>query len=135
MDDASRDPVITEDEIRELQFSAGDVAEIEQTVLSFVDTRHTRKVAMVVGNTINTLKERDGPRWGNLPDIYCAYLIRCLVFRGELVDTAICFVCAIAKLSDRLSHECAHVYLVLHLVYCGVPLDNHHFRAGQRVDD
>lgn len=34
MDDASRDPVITEDEIRELQFSAGDVAEIEQTVLS-----------------------------------------------------------------------------------------------------
>lgn len=64
MDDASRDPVITEDEIRELQFSAGDVAEIEQTVLSFVDTRHTRKVAMVVGNTINTLKERDGPRWG-----------------------------------------------------------------------
>ncbi len=35
MDDASRDPVITEDEIRELQFSAGDVAEIEQTVLSF----------------------------------------------------------------------------------------------------
>ncbi|HGU7612630.1 TPA: protein YjeN, partial [Escherichia coli] len=52
MDDASRDPVITEDEIRELQFSAGDVAEIEQTVLSFVDTRHTRKVAMVVGNTI-----------------------------------------------------------------------------------
>ena len=43
MDDASRDPVITEDEIRELQFSAGDVAEIEQTVLSFVDTRHTRK--------------------------------------------------------------------------------------------
>lgn len=66
MDDASRDPVITEDEIRELQFSAGDVAEIEQTVLSFVDTRHTRKVAMVVGNTINTLKERDGPRWGNL---------------------------------------------------------------------
>ncbi|EEW5334524.1 hypothetical protein LWP49_005502 [Escherichia coli] len=82
MDDASRDPVITEDEIRELQFSAGDVAEIEQTVLSFVDTRHTRKVAMVVGNTINTLKERDGPRWGNLPDIY---LIRCLVFRGELV--------------------------------------------------
>lgn len=63
MDDASRDPVITEDEIRELQFSAGDVAEIEQTVLSFVDTRHTRKVAMVVGNTINTLKERDGPRW------------------------------------------------------------------------
>ena len=85
MDDASRDPVITEDEIRELQFSAGDVAEIEQTVLSFVDTRHTRKVAMVVGNTINTLKERGGPRWGNLPDIYCAYLIRCLVFRGELV--------------------------------------------------
>ena len=85
MDDASRDPVITEDEIRELQFSAGDVAEIEQTVLSFVDTRHTRKVAMVVANTNNTLKERDGPRWGNLPDIYCAYLIRCLVFRGELV--------------------------------------------------
>ncbi len=85
MDDASRDPVITENEMRELQFSAGDVAEIEQTVLSFVDTRHTRKVAMVVGNTINTLKERDGPRWGNLPDIYCAYLIRCLVFRGELV--------------------------------------------------
>ncbi len=29
MDDASRDPVITEDEIRELHFSAGDVAEIE----------------------------------------------------------------------------------------------------------
>ncbi|HFU7366534.1 TPA: protein YjeN, partial [Escherichia coli] len=27
----------------------------------------------------------DGKRWGNLPDIYCAYLIRCLVFRGELV--------------------------------------------------
>ena len=51
MDDTSRDPAITEDEIRALQFSAGDVAEIEQTILSFVD----------------------------------AYLIRCLVFRGELV--------------------------------------------------
>ncbi|MEI1609228.1 hypothetical protein QJN82_23870, partial [Escherichia coli] len=36
-------------------------------------------------STINTLKDRDGKRWGNLPDIYCAYLIRCLVFRGELV--------------------------------------------------
>ena len=76
MDDTSRDPAITEDEIRALQFSAGDVAEIEQTILSF---------AMVVGSTINTLKDRDGKRWGNLPDIYCAYLIRCLVFRGELV--------------------------------------------------
>lgn len=31
MDDTSRDPAITEDEIRALQFSAGDVAEIEQT--------------------------------------------------------------------------------------------------------
>ena len=82
MDDTSRDP---EDEIRALQFSAGDVAEIEQTILSFVDACHTRKVAMVVGSTINTLKDRDGKRWGNLPDIYCAYLIRCLVFRGELV--------------------------------------------------
>ncbi|EPB2462180.1 protein YjeN, partial [Escherichia coli] len=29
MDDTSRDPAITEDEIRALQFSAGDVAEIE----------------------------------------------------------------------------------------------------------
>lgn len=38
-----------------------------------------------LGSTINTLKDRDGKRWGNLPDIYCAYLIRCLVFRGELV--------------------------------------------------
>lgn len=85
MDDTSRDPAITEDEIRALQFSAGDVAEIEQTILSFVDACHTRKVAMVVGSTINTLKDRDGKRWGNLPDIYCAYLIRCLVFRGELV--------------------------------------------------
>lgn len=83
MDDTSRDPAITEDEIRALQFSAGDVAEIEQTILSFVDACHTRKVAMVVGSTINTLKDRDGKRWGNLPDIYCAYLIRCLVFRGE----------------------------------------------------
>ncbi|EGZ1018033.1 hypothetical protein B6299_005219 [Escherichia coli] len=72
MDDTSRDPAITEDEIRALQFSAGDVAEIEQTILSFVDACHT-------------LKDRDGKRWGNLPDIYCAYLIRCLVFRGELV--------------------------------------------------
>ncbi len=116
MDDTSRDPAITEDEIRALQFSAGDVAEIEQTILSFVDACHTRKVAMVVGSTINTLKDRDGKRWGNLPDIYC-------------------FVCAIAKLSDRLPYECAHVCLMLHLVYCGVPLDNHHFRAGQRVDD
>ncbi|EFL6468090.1 protein YjeN [Escherichia coli] len=85
MDDTSRDPAITEDEIRALQFSAGDVAEIEQTILSFVDACHIRKVAMVVGSTINTLKDRDGKRWGNLPDIYCAYLIRCLVFRGELV--------------------------------------------------
>ncbi len=34
MDDTSRDPAITEDEIRALQFSAGDVAEIEQTILS-----------------------------------------------------------------------------------------------------
>ena len=76
MDDTSRDPAITEDEIRALQFSAGDVAEIEQTILSFVDACHTRKVAMVVGSTINTLKDRDGKRWGNLPDIYCAYLIR-----------------------------------------------------------
>lgn len=33
MDDTSRDPAITEDEIRALQFSAGDVAEIEQTIL------------------------------------------------------------------------------------------------------
>lgn len=48
MDDTSRDPAITEDEIRALQFSAGDVAEIEQTILSFVDACHTRKVAMVV---------------------------------------------------------------------------------------
>ncbi|EME2565829.1 protein YjeN, partial [Escherichia coli] len=56
MDDTSRDPAITEDEIRALQFSAGDVAEIEQTILSFVDACHTRKVAMVVGSTINTLK-------------------------------------------------------------------------------
>lgn len=84
MDDTSRDPAITEDEIRALQFSAGDVAEIEQTILSFVDACHTRKVAMVVGSTINTLKDRDGKRWGNLPDIYCAYLIRCLVFRGGI---------------------------------------------------
>lgn len=51
MDDTSRDPAITEDEIRALQFSAGDVAEIEQTILSFVDACHTRKVAMVVGST------------------------------------------------------------------------------------
>ncbi|EJF3593898.1 hypothetical protein M8H45_003193 [Escherichia coli] len=72
MDDTSRDPAITEDEIRALQFSVGDVAEIEQTILSFVDACHTRKVAMVVGSTINTLKDRDGKRWGNLPDIYCA---------------------------------------------------------------
>ena len=50
MDDTSRDPAITEDEIRALQFSAGDVAEIEQTILSFVDACHTRKVAMVVGS-------------------------------------------------------------------------------------
>lgn len=64
MDDTSRDPAITEDEIRALQFSAGDVAEIEQTILSFVDACHTRKVAMVVGSTINTLKDRDGKRWG-----------------------------------------------------------------------
>ncbi|HBJ0691087.1 TPA: hypothetical protein N8095_005005 [Escherichia coli] len=85
MDDNSRDPAITEDEIRALQFSAQDVAEIEHVILSFADVRYTRKVAMVVGNTINTLKDRDGNRWGNLPDIYCAYLIRCLVFRGELV--------------------------------------------------
>lgn len=56
MDDTSRDPAITEDEIRALQFSAGDVAEIEQTILSFVDACHTRKVAMVVGSTINTSK-------------------------------------------------------------------------------
>lgn len=63
MDDTSRDPAITEDEIRALQFSAGDVAEIEQTILSFVDACHTRKVAMVVGSTINTLKDRDGKRW------------------------------------------------------------------------
>lgn len=49
MDDTSRDPAITEDEIRALQFSAGDVAEIEQTILSFVDACHTRKVAMVNG--------------------------------------------------------------------------------------
>ncbi|VFS33965.1 Uncharacterised protein [Escherichia coli] len=84
MDDASRDPVITEDEIQGAAIFCRDVAEIEQTVLSFVDTRHTRKVAMVVGNTINTLKERDGPRWGNLPDIYCAYLIRCLGFSRRI---------------------------------------------------
>ncbi|HDS7026699.1 TPA: hypothetical protein QH440_004952, partial [Escherichia coli] len=45
MDNGSRDPVITEDEIRALQFSAWDVAEIEQTILSFVDACHTRKVA------------------------------------------------------------------------------------------
>ena len=54
MDDTSRDPAITEDEIRALQFSAGDVAEIEQTILSFVDACHTRKltpskIAMVNG--------------------------------------------------------------------------------------
>ncbi|TGB64666.1 hypothetical protein FFT88_09100 [Escherichia sp. E4930] len=85
MDDNSRDPAITEDEIRALQFSAQDVAEIEHVILSFADVRYTRKVAMVVGNTINTLKDRDRNRWRNLPDIYCAYLIRCLVFRGELV--------------------------------------------------
>lgn len=85
MDNGSRDPVITEDEIRALQFSAWDVAEIEQTILSFVDACHTRKVAMEVGNTINTLKDRDGSGWGNLPDIYCTYLIRCLVFRGGLI--------------------------------------------------
>ncbi|EQA0897132.1 hypothetical protein A6C84_004711 [Escherichia coli] len=85
MDDNSRDPAITEDEIRALQFSAQDVAEIEHVILSFADVRYTRKVAMVVGNTINTLKDLDGSRWRNLPDIYCAYLIRSLVFRGELI--------------------------------------------------
>ena len=76
MDDTSRDPAITEDEIRALQFSAGDVAEIEQTILSFVDACHTRKVAMVVGSTINTLKDRDGKRWGNLP-FFCICRIKC----------------------------------------------------------
>ncbi|HCS7549255.1 TPA: hypothetical protein OR550_004859, partial [Escherichia coli] len=55
MDDGSRDPVITEDEIRALQFSAQDIAEIEHVILSFADARNTRKVAMVVGNTINIL--------------------------------------------------------------------------------
>lgn len=33
MDDGSRDPVITEDEIRALQFSAQDIAEIEHVIL------------------------------------------------------------------------------------------------------
>lgn len=102
MDDTSRDPAITEDEIRALQFSAGDVAEIEQTILSFVDACHTRKVAMVVGSTINTLKDRDGKRWGNLPDIYCAYLIRCLVFRGELVGYGDLFRMRYSEISNRL---------------------------------
>ena len=85
MDGTGRGPLITEDQIRALQFSAGDVAEIEQTILSYFDACHTRKIAMVVGNTINTLKDRDRNRWRNLSDIYCAYLIRFLVFRGELV--------------------------------------------------
>ncbi|TJG27430.1 hypothetical protein C9175_19320 [Escherichia coli] len=49
MDDTSRDPAITEDEIRALQFSAGDVAEIEQTILSFVDACHTRNVTGIKG--------------------------------------------------------------------------------------
>ncbi|TMR08649.1 protein YjeN, partial [Escherichia coli] len=82
MDDTIRDSAITEYEISALQFSAGDVAEIEQTILSFVDACHTRKVAIVVVSTINTLKYRDGKRWGNMPDIYSSYLIRFLVFRG-----------------------------------------------------
>ncbi|SPX12590.1 transporter [Escherichia coli] len=76
---------ITEDEIRALQFSAGDVAEIEQTILSFVDACHTRKWRWWWVAPLTPSKIRDGKRWGNLPDIYCAYLIRCLVFRGELV--------------------------------------------------
>ncbi|MCF7346489.1 hypothetical protein, partial [Escherichia coli] len=81
MDDTSRDPAITEDEIRALQFSAGDVAEIEQTILSFVDACHTRKVAMVVGSTINTLKDRDGKRWGNW---ICPYISRHLLSLNPL---------------------------------------------------
>ncbi|MGS2895194.1 protein YjeN, partial [Escherichia coli] len=50
MEDTSRDPAITEDEIRALQFSAGNVAEIEQTILSFVDACHTHKVATAMGS-------------------------------------------------------------------------------------
>lgn len=35
MDGTGRGPLITEDQVRALQFSAGDVVEIEQTILSF----------------------------------------------------------------------------------------------------
>ncbi len=136
MDGTGRGPLITEDQVRALQFSAGDVAEIEQTILSFFDACHTRKIAMVVGNTINTLKDRDRNRWRNLSDIYCAYLIRFLVFVANWSDTVICSECVLAKLNCRLKrHECTSVYFMLHLVLRICSLDSDTVHAGQRMDD
>lgn len=84
MNDSSRDPIITEDEVRALNFTPEDILEIEKVILSSVHVAR-RKVAMVVGMTIGTLRERDEDKWKHVSDIYCAYVIRCLVFRGELV--------------------------------------------------
>ncbi|ASD98586.1 hypothetical protein AKM92_08310 [Salmonella enterica] len=84
MNDSSRDPIITEDEVRALNFTPEDILEIEKVILSSVHVAR-RKVAMVVGMTIGTLRDRDEDKWKHVSDIYCAYVIRCLVFRGELV--------------------------------------------------
>ncbi|EJJ3987390.1 hypothetical protein NI343_003181 [Salmonella enterica] len=84
MNDSSRDPIITEDEVKALNFTPEDILEIEKVILSSVHVAR-RKVAMVVGMTIGTLRDRDEDKWKHASDIYCAYVIRCLVFRGELV--------------------------------------------------
>ncbi|ECN0939262.1 hypothetical protein YR80_24055, partial [Salmonella enterica subsp. enterica serovar Typhimurium] len=62
MNDSSRDPIITEDEIRALNFTPEDILEIEKVILSSVHVAR-RKVAMVVGMTIGTLRDRDEDKW------------------------------------------------------------------------
>ncbi|SUG35290.1 Uncharacterised protein [Salmonella enterica subsp. arizonae] len=47
MNDSSRDPIITEDEVRALNFTPEDILEIEKVILSSVHVTR-RKVAMVV---------------------------------------------------------------------------------------
>jgi hypothetical protein len=85
MDDCSRDLAISDNEIKALNFTSEDIRLIERTLLASASAMQARKVAMVIGITIGKLKESDSVRWSNLPDSYCAYLIRSLVFQGKMI--------------------------------------------------
>lgn len=83
MDERLKDPVISDDEISALNFTPEDILQIEKVILTSAGATNPRKV---VAMAIDTLRGRDGyDKWKRLSDIYCAHLIRSLVFRGELV--------------------------------------------------